>query len=280
MLLWPYRGQVDIEEEKWLYTQGIRIDVLVIKKDPSVEIDCDICRIFRAHNIIEYKRNDDELNMSVYAKVMGYANLYKSREISADSIPYGEISATIYRHAYPRDAFRKLQELGATVEKKYPGVYYVKGTGLFPVQVLVGKELDPKEYAMFRVLVPGASDDDIRMFKDMAVQNKDAAYQQSVDNIFQVSVSANKDTYARLMKEDPEMCDALRDLMRDEFIDTERRGEMRGEIRGAITEAIKLYHDEMDLSPSEITVKIMGRFSLEKDEAEKYVEETLGLQPA
>ena len=48
---------------------------------------------------------------------------------------------------------------------------------------------------------------------------------------------------------------------------------------GAIIEAIKLYHDEMHLSPAEIVTKIMARFNLSKTVAEKYVEETLDLQP-
>ena len=123
---------------------------------------------------------------------------------------------------------------------------------------------------MFRVLRKGATDDEIRQFKDMAVRNKDAAYLKSVDGVYQVSVSANRESYARLMKEDPEMCEALRDLMKEEFEMTEARGEVKG--------AIKLYRDEMHLMPAEITKKIMARFDLKRDEAEKYVEETLGLQ--
>ncbi len=43
---------------------------------------------------------------------------------------------------------------------------------------------------------------------------------------------------------------------------------------------IGIYHDEMNLLPSDIVKKIMVRFSLGQSEAEKYVEETLGLQPA
>ena len=93
------------------------MDVLVLKKDPSVQLDFDITRIFKTHNIIEYKRNDDELTVDVYAKLMAYANLYKSQGVPADSISYGDITATIYRHAYPRKVLKKLQELGASVEE-------------------------------------------------------------------------------------------------------------------------------------------------------------------
>ena len=276
LLLWQYREKIDIREEEWLSTGGIRMDVLVLKKDPAVDLDFDICRIFRGHNILEYKRADDKLNIDVIAKVMAYANLYKSRGVPVNAIPYSDISATIYRHAYPREGFRLLKYHGAVIEEKFPGVYYVSGMGAFSVQILVGKQLDPREYAMFRVLRKGATDDEIRQFKDMAVRNKDAAYLKSVDGVYQVSVSANRESYDRLMKEDPEMCEALRDLMKEEFEMTEARGEARGEVKGAI----KLYRDEMHLMPAEITQKIMARFDLRLDEAEKYVEETLGMQLA
>ena len=53
-----------------------------------------------------------------------------------------------------------------------------------------------------------------------------------------------------------------------------------GMAKGEIIGTIKLYHDEMPLMPSEITGKIMDRFSLQKEEAEKYVAEVLGLQMA
>lgn len=267
LLFWRYREQVDIEPEKWLSTEGIRMDVLILKKDPFMELDFDIGRIFKGHNILEYKRPDDKLNIDVFAKVMAYANLYKAQGIPVNAISYSDISATIFRHAYPRDAFRQLREHGAVIEEKFPGVYYVTGMSPFPVQVLVGRRLDPKEYAMFRVIRSGASDDDIRNFQEMAAQNKDAAYQKSVDNILQVS--ANKESYARLVKEDPEMCEALRDLMKADL--------EKSEERGAIKEAIKLYHDELKLMPTEIIKKIMVRFSLEKSVAEQYVKETLGL---
>ena len=58
----------------------------------------------------------------------------------------------------------------------------------------------------------------------------------------------------------------------------ERRGEARGERTGEIRGAIKIYREEMNLMPSEIINKIIIRFDLKKEEAEKYVEETLGLE--
>ena len=66
-----------------------------------------------------------------------------------------------------------------------------------------------------------------------------------------------------------------------EFLDrVEARGEARGVAIGEVRGAVKIYHEEMNLPPSEIVKKIMVRFSLDQSTAEKYVEETLGLQPA
>ena len=86
LLLWDYREMIDILPEKWLSTEGIRMDVLILKKDPSAVIDNDMCHIFRGHNILEYKRPEDELSIDVFAKVMAYAYLYKSQGKPIDAI--------------------------------------------------------------------------------------------------------------------------------------------------------------------------------------------------
>ena len=57
--------------------------------------------------------------------------------------------------------------------------------------------------------------------------------------------------------------------------DNEMRAEGRAE--GEIIGAIKLYNDELGLSPEEIVSRITVRFSLEKNVAERYVGETLHL---
>ncbi len=54
----------------------------------------------------------------------------------------------------------------------------------------------------------------------------------------------------------------------------EARGIRHGEIKGFVL----LYSEEMHLMPEDIVRKIMQRFSLDSNTAEKYVEETLGLQ--
>ena len=276
VLLWQYRDAIEIDSEKWLSKEGIRMDVLVIKKDPEILIDNDMCRIFKRYNILEYKRPDDDLSIDVYAKVLAYAYLYKSLGVTVNQIPFEEMTVTVYRHSYPRSLFEELGKREIEIQKCGAGIYRLEKAAVFPVQVIVGKELPPREYAMFRVLTPNASREDLSAFNDMAFRITDTAYKRYVDSIFQVSFSANRPTYDLMAMEDKNMCEALRDFLKEDFETAEARGEIRGEIKGAI----RLYRDEMNLTPKEIIDRIMKRYSLDRKAAEKYVEETLGLEPA
>ena len=71
------------------------------------------------------------------------------------------------------------------------------------------------------------------------------------------------------------MCEALRDFLKEDFEAVEARAEKTGEIKGAI----KLYYEEIGLTPQEIIIRIMKRFSLDEETSREYVENTLGLQP-
>ena len=64
------------------------------------------------------------------------------------------------------------------------------------------------------------------------------------------------------------------EVMKEALLSEREESEARGEIKGVI----QFCHDEMDLMPSDIKKKIMDRFSLDEETAEKYVEETLELQ--
>ena len=69
-------------------------------------------------------------------------------------------------------------------------------------------------------------------------------------------------------------------ITRNHEASLERKAEARGIEKGEIRGAIRIYNDELGLTPTQIIQKIMDRFDLEKEEAEKYVEETLDLQMA
>ena len=75
-----YTDKLDIETEHQLSKEALRIDMLVIKKDKNLMVEKNIGKIFKEHNIVEYKSPSDYLSADDYNKVKGYAYLYSSFE--------------------------------------------------------------------------------------------------------------------------------------------------------------------------------------------------------
>lgn len=66
------------EKEYNLNTKPLEIDLLIIKKEAMTEIASEIGKIFRGHNILEYKSPEDHLDIDAFYKTTAYACLYKS----------------------------------------------------------------------------------------------------------------------------------------------------------------------------------------------------------
>jgi hypothetical protein len=73
-----YLDVLEFHAEHPLTTEPLRIDVLIVKKRVDVVIRKNIARIFREHNIIEYKSPDDYISRSDFQKTQAYAWLYAS----------------------------------------------------------------------------------------------------------------------------------------------------------------------------------------------------------
>ena len=88
-----------------------------------------------------------------------------------------------------------------------------------------------KEHSSLRILSDKAEKEDVENFLQNAVKSNEQWERESIDAVLQVSVSANRELYEQI-REETGMCQALRELMKDEFEDAEKRAEKRGEIRG------------------------------------------------
>ena len=69
---------LEMHEEYLLSKKPLQMDILIIKKLKDIQIRKDIGRIFRKHNIIEYKSPSDNLSINDFYKVYGYACIYQS----------------------------------------------------------------------------------------------------------------------------------------------------------------------------------------------------------
>jgi hypothetical protein len=119
------KDTLEFTEELILNTLPLRVDMLVVKKKISCEIQNEIGRIFRKHNLVEYKSPDDLFNYGVFIKGIAYAYLYKTRELYIDEIPLEEITLTFVRERKPVKLFKKLRLQKFLIVEKWKGIYYI-----------------------------------------------------------------------------------------------------------------------------------------------------------
>ncbi len=212
------KGDLEFQREFNLSKEPIRMDSLIIKKLADVRIENELGHIFKKFNIVEFKNPDDALSIDDYYKTVGYACLYKGLGESVDQIPAQELTISIFRDGYPREMFEAMKNLGMEIKERYPGIYYISGKRvLFDAQVVVTKQLDKEAHCILRILSKRAKEEDIRAFVKRAVQISGPGDRNNVDAVLQVSVSANKEVYAAIRRGDKVMCEALRELMKEDF---------------------------------------------------------------
>lgn len=110
-------------EEYNLNTKPLQIDLLVIKKAVEIELKNEIGKIFRGHNIIEYKSPEDALDVNTFLKTIAYACLYKTKEHYMDAIHLDDITLTFIRKGYPRKLIKWFRKNGYIVTKEFEGVF-------------------------------------------------------------------------------------------------------------------------------------------------------------
>lgn len=187
------KDKLIFENEHHLGTKPKEIDVLIIKKNSNYKIKKNIGRIFRKHNIIEYKSPDDYLSIDDFYLVYAYACLYKCDTPSIDEIPIEDITITFVSSKYPKSLLTHLKDIRKfSIEKKENGVYYVKGD-FFPIQIICTKELSDTTNLWLHNLRNDITEKSTisKLLLEYKKQNDINLYSSVIDII----ASANKETF-------------------------------------------------------------------------------------
>ena len=220
------RALLEIEEEHLLSKKPLQVDVLVVKKKADAAIRKNIGRIFREHNIIEYKSPEDYLSINDFYKVYGYACLYQSDTEKVMEISPEEITLTFVCSHFPKKMAEHLQKVRKLkMETADEGIYYLHGD-TFPIQIVVNRELPKAEnYWLQNLRNDLETGAEIQELVERYEEKKHSKlYQAAMDLI----VRANW----KKMQEEKEMCDALKELFAEELKESDARGYDRGISRG------------------------------------------------
>ncbi|MBQ2802455.1 MAG: 3-isopropylmalate dehydrogenase [Lachnospiraceae bacterium] len=214
------------ENEHQLGTKPKEIDVCIIKKHSSEAIKKNIGRIFRKYNIVEYKSPTDYFGIDDFYKVYGYACFYKADTIEADAVKINELTITLVCKNYPQKLASHLSKERKYQIKRYEeGIYYIIGD-ILPIQIIVVSELSKKNNLWLSCLTDELTEQRTidTLVEQYQVYQNNGLYQ----SVMNVIVHANKDKF----EEEKKMCDALRELFKDEFEENKQRGLEEGRREG------------------------------------------------
>ena len=214
------------ENEHQLGAKPMEIDVLIVKKEKALPVKKNIGRIFRMHNVIEYKSPTDYLSIDDFYKVYGYACFYKADTGNSNEVLIGEVTITFVSYKYPVKLINHLRdERGYLVTEAEKGIYYIQGDYI-PIQIIVAPRLTEEHNLWLKNLtdhMDGTASAE-KLIGEYEKHKNSNLYKAVMDII----VRANNETF----KEFRDMCEELKELMKDELDAARENGMQRGMRQG------------------------------------------------
>lgn len=274
------REDLVFEPEHNLNTKPLEIDLLVVKKNPSICISNEIGWLFRGHNIMEYKSPEDHLDIDAFYKTGAYASLYKAYGERTDAIKADDVTVSVIRETKPDGLFRYFGEHGYCVSNPHKGIYYIEGKVLFPTQIIVTKELEKDGHVWLKALSGKLGKEDIRHLVNDVKRLTEKMDKELADSVLEVSIGANKQVVEELIG-DENMCQALMEIMepvmqkRDlENIEKGMKEGIKEGIKEGLQKGIRVTIDtlrEFGHEDAEIKTAVMRKYNISSVEADEYL---------
>ena len=217
--LYKYRDRYSLIRETRLGNQPPRADYLIIKSEPEVRFDLPMFSLFRKHNIVEYKRPDDQLNERIIRKAIGYANFYIGTAEREGDVPSDEVTISLFHNTMNDKLLSRMKaEQTIEVDTNCPGLYYVRKLTDLPMQIVIGSELEGTEYAAFRALTSKPSLHDIEQLIRKGKNTTDSDQRDDYRMIFELIGHKNPGIFLTIPKGGEKMGDIFFDqIFADEY---------------------------------------------------------------
>ena len=221
---------LEFTDEFQLTEKPLQIDCTVVKVKKDCKIKNEIGKIFRKHNIFEYKSPKDELNIDTFYKAVAYACLYKVLPNHVDEILAEEITITLIRDRKPVKLLGELEKSGYGYKKEAAGIYYVNGA-MLPMQIIESSELDVDMHVQLKALTNHLEESLMRQYL-LQVSTFEGREKNLADIVLQVIVNSNMEKVREWKGSEQTMCEALRVLMKEELKEERVAGLREGRLEG------------------------------------------------
>ena len=262
------REILELESEHNLNRKPLEIDLLVIKKQPHAELHNEIGKLFRGHNIMEYKSPGDTFNINTFYKVTGYACLYKAYEGAGEIINADDVTISIVRETKPEKLFKYFKDNGLEVAMPYKGIYYVCGLLPFPTQVIATSELEQEGHIWLKALTDKMEKQDMEKLIEESSNVSGEYDRELVESILEVTLNANSNLIEEL-RGDVKMGEMILKVVQPLILEREKRAKTEGIEEGKILGAVEILKNFNN--NEEIKTIIMEKYHLTENDAENYI---------
>jgi hypothetical protein len=199
-----FQGAIELEFREYLYaleitaeypltSEPLKIDLLVVKKILDISLDKSIARIFKNHNILEYKSPNVSVSIDDYKKMQNYGWFYSWFIKGVDT---RDVSLTMIITKYSRKLLNDLREVYGT-ESTSKGIYTIMNCDI-KAQIVVIDELPEAENLWLTSLRENLTEAQLERVKN--AKSKLSEKSSAVDAYFNVVFGANFQTYKQLDK--------------------------------------------------------------------------------
>lgn len=206
---------LNYEKEYSLSKEPLRIDLLIIKKNPYEKIKNELGAFFRGYNIVEFKSPDDKLNIDTFYKVIAYACLYKSETGTVDGILDTDITITLIREQKPMKLLQQLSEKYDIVTTGR-GIYYIEGL-LFPLQIVVTQELDSSEHVWLKSMTRSMDICQAEKLLDSYESLQDDKYHSKARAVVSLASDVNTFVFKQIILGGGKMNEELKEMLLPEL---------------------------------------------------------------
>ena len=211
---YKYGNSIRLLTEEVLGEEPPRADYVVLIEDEKVEFDKDIFKIFRKHNILEYKNPHDSLNERVIRKIAAYAYLYIGIAEHEGDIKADEVTISIFRAVKNPKLFKAMERAGNLTKGDAPGIYRVTGITDIPFQIVITGELQGEEYAAYRALTDKAAEKDVEHIIIAADREKTDNLRDHYRVLIELLAVKNPQIFEEIRRNDM-AGDVLMEIMKD-----------------------------------------------------------------
>lgn len=168
--------------------------------------------------------------------------------------------------------WRRESQHGTEISSPFRGIYYLHEHYLFPVQIVVGRELDAESHVWLKALSDHMKKQEMRNFLERVSQIAEQGKREFADSVLEVSARANMELIELLRKEGDDMSEALMEIFAPEInqIIDKRVGEAR--VNDKIAQLITTAR-EYGATEDQIAHSIVAQFKFSEKDAKGKIKE-------